>query len=303
MESKAEDELFAGFSSRLHRTQNAEVFLREGGSGPPLLLIHGYPQTHACWHKVAAELARRFTVILCDLPGYGKSRVLLDDGSNSSYSKRSMAGALVTAVKQLGFEKFRVVGHDRGARVGYRMALDHPGCVESLGVLSILPTFAMWRKLRDIDYAMTAFRWFFLAQEGPLPETLVQPVAKFYLRATLSAWTKSKDLTAFSTAALAAYDAAFNESTIIGSSRDYRAGWTVDRIDDEHDISAGRKIRCPTLVLWSKDEFPDEIEMLASWKTICDDVKGIALDSGHFLPEEAPEEVIAALLSFLAQRQ
>jgi haloacetate dehalogenase len=293
-------DLFPGFSARRLSTPCAEVFARIGGAGPPLLLLHGYPQTHVCWHAIARRLARRFTLVICDLPGYGQSRVFSDHAEETAFSKRAMADSFVAAMGALGMERFSVAGHDRGARVAYRLALDQPARVERLAVLSILPTFAMWPRLQNTEYAMKAFRWFFLAQVAPLPEMLIAPTAIQYLHATLSEWTKARNLSAFAPAALAAYEAAFaSASAIAASCRDYRAGWTIDRLDDAADLEAGRKIECPTLVLWGHAEFPDETEMLAAWKQICGLVQGRGFDCGHFLPEEATHETVEALSDFL----
>jgi haloacetate dehalogenase len=255
--------------------------------------LHGYPETHACWHKIAPALARRFTVVACDLPGYGKSTATASD-------KRTMARELVATMSRLGFSRFRVAGHDRGARVAYRMALDHPRRVATLAVVSILPTFAMWRQLRSTKYAMKAFRWFFMAQPAPMPETLIEGAGVAYLHATLSGWTKSRDLSAFDADALAAYEAAHTDLlTIAASCADYRAGWHVDRLLDETDLRAGAKIECPTLVLWGTAEFPDEAVMMSAWREIAADVRARPIDCGHFAPEEAPDDVARALIDVL----
>jgi haloacetate dehalogenase len=293
-------DLFQGFERQRLRAADGEIFARIGGKGPPLLLLHGYPQTHACWHRVAPVLAEHFTVVACDLPGYGESRVSAADAGEAVYSKRAMAAALVASMRALGISRFSVAGHDRGGRVAYRLALDSPQSVERLAVLAILPTFAMWERLRDPEYALKAFRWYFLAQPAPLPEELIAPAASTYLHATLSSWTAHHDLSIFAPEALAQYEAAFNDrATIAASCREYRAGWTLDRHDDQADLLAGRTIGCPTLALWSRLEFADETGVLADWKRICPDVQGRALECGHFLPEEAATETSNALLEFL----
>lgn len=294
--------LFTGFSAERLKTPFVEIFTLIGGNGPPLLLLHGYPQTHICWHRVAPRLAERFTVVICDLPGYGESRVSSNQAAESRYSKRAMASALVAAMKALGLERFSVAGHDRGARVAYRLALDRPDCLERLAVLAILPTFAMWPRLHNPEYAMKAFRWFFLAQPAPLPETLITSAAIPYLHATLSEWTATKDLSAFAADALAAYEAAFGDPAVIAAScQDYRAGWTADRLDDAADLEAGRTIRCPTLALWGRAEFSDDNEVLSIWKQICPHIQGKGFDCGHFLPEEAAQETAEALDDFLGE--
>jgi haloacetate dehalogenase len=288
-----------GFESHRLRGAGAEIFARVGGEGPPLLLVHGYPQTHLCWADVANGLSARFTVVLCDLRGYGASAQPPVDPDAWNYSKRVMASDLISAMDELGFARFYLAGHDRGARVAYRLALDSPDRVEALAVLAILPTFAMWQRLADPAYAMRAFRWYLLAQPAPFPQRLIEAAPIEYLHATLSAWTAAKDLRAFSPKALAAYEAAFSRPNAIAAScGDYRAGWTTDRLHDEDDRRAGRRIRCPTLVLWGKDEFPDGEAMLAAWREIAAQVEGHSLDCGHFLPEEAPGEVARTLLDF-----
>jgi haloacetate dehalogenase len=295
-----EDEL-KGFESRRLRGAGAEIFARIGGRGPPLLLVHGYPQTHLCWAQVARELSARFTVVLCDLRGYGASAHPPVDHDAANYSKRIMAGDLVAALKELGYARFYLAGHDRGARVAYRLALDWPERVAALAVLAILPTFAMWRRLADPAYAMRAFRWYLLAQPAPLPQQLIEAAPLEYLHATLAAWTATKDLAPFPAAVLAAYETAFaRPDAIAASCGDYRAGWTTDRLHDEADLQAGRRIRCPTLALWGRHEFPDEGAMLSAWREIAAQVEGRSLDCGHFLPEEAPAEVARALLEFFA---
>ena len=294
-------DLLPGFSAQSLQGRDAQLFIRTGGRGPPVLLLHGYPQTHVCWHRLAPLLAEQFTVVVCDLPGYGRSRVSSVRTNEGSYSKRAMAAACLGALKQLGFDHFSVAGHDRGARVAYRLALDHPSHIERLAVLSILPTFAMWQHLKDNDYALQAFRWFFLAQPAPLPEMLIIPSALPYLHATLAAWTADKNLSPFSADALAAYETAFARPEVVAATcREYRAGWTHDREADERDLTAGRKISCPTLVLWGRAEFADQAVMLDAWKSLCADLdpRSRAFDCGHFLPEEAPEDTVSALLHF-----
>jgi haloacetate dehalogenase len=291
-------DLFPGFSARCLDTPTAEIFVRIGGAGPPLMLMHGYPQTHACWHQVAPRLADRFTVVVGDLPGYGAS-IAKNEKDETAYSKRTMATALLACMRQLGFHRFSIAGHDRGGRVAYRLALDFPEHVERLAVLAILPTFAMWRRLHDCEYAMKAFRWFFLAQPDPLPQRLIAAAPVVYLRQTLAGWSAGKDLSAFAPEALAAYEAAFvRDSVIAAGCADYRAGWTMDRADDERNVQSDQKIRCPVLALWGRAEFPDDEEMLQAWASIATDVQGGAIRCGHFLPEEAADETAECLLRF-----
>jgi haloacetate dehalogenase len=295
-----EGDLFPAFAERRLKGDGAEVFARIGGAGFPLLLLHGYPETHVCWHKLAPRLAQRYTVVAADLRGYGASGFPEEEPAAAAFAKRAVAMDLVAAMGELGFSRFLVAGHDRGGRVAYRMALDHPDRIAGLAVISILPTFAMWERLQTNEYAMKAFRWFLLAQPPPFPEMLIAAAGVKYLHATLSGWTKDKDLLAFDPQALAAYEAAYTTaSTIKASCEDYRAGWTMDRFHDQADLDRGQKIACPTLALWGSVEFADEALMLGAWQRIASDVSGRALDCGHFAPEEAADEVEEALRVFL----
>lgn len=295
-------ELLEGFSVRRLRGTGAEVFARVGGHGQPVLLLHGYPETHVCWHRIACDLAQRHTVVLCDLRGYGYSGCPPGGYESANFGKREMAKDLVAAMDELGFSRFSVVGHDRGGRVAYRMALDHPAKVISLVVLSILPTFAMWSRLQSNEYAMKAFRWFFLAQPSPLPERLIEESGVEYLHATLRDWSKAKSLSVFDSRALIAYEAAHTSApTIAASCADYRAGWDVDRVHDQADLERGRTIGCPTLVMWGAAEFPDEALMLRAWRQLAPQASYRPVDCGHFVPEEAPDELLASLRGFLPQ--
>jgi haloacetate dehalogenase len=213
-----------------------------------------------------------------------------------------MATSLVKVMSELGFHRFSVVGHDRGGRAAYRLALDHPEAVIALAVVSILPTFAMWARLRDNAYAMKAFHWFLLAQPTPFPERLLQAAGRPYLHATLREWTKSHELSVFDPRALAAYEHAYAlASTIEAACGDYRAGWTIDRLHDQADLDAGRTIDCPVLALWGGTEFPDAAEVLLEWQRIAKHVMGHELPCGHFAAEEEPDTVYVTLQSFLTE--
>jgi haloacetate dehalogenase len=278
----------------------AEIFARAGGSGPPLLLIHGFPQTHSMWHRVAPELMRRFTCVMPDLRGYGYSSCPPNDAANRAYSKRVMAEDLIALMRRLGHSRFAVVGHDRGARVGYRMALDHPDAVACLAVLDIVPTHAMWHNF-TVRLAMKTYHWLFLAQPNPLPEMLIERAPAAYLDYTMASWTKSRDLSAFSEAALAEYRLHYaTPEHIHATCNDYRAGATCDLADDEADRALGRKITCPTLALWGTTGIPSETGgPLDAWRQWCSDAQGHGIDSGHFVAEENPGATIAHLLPFL----
>jgi haloacetate dehalogenase len=277
-----------------------EIFARVGGSGPPLLLIHGFPQTHAMWHRVAPALMKRFTCVMPDLRGYGRSSCPPNDAENSAYSKRAMARDLLALMDSLGFKRFAAVGHDRGGRVAYRMALDSPEAVSSLTVLDIVPTYAMWHGF-TAKLAMKTYHWLFLAQPFPLPEMLIGKSPVEFLDYTMASWTKKRTLEAFDAAALADYRAAYARPDYIHAScNDYRAGQTYDLKADEADRAAGKMIACPTLAVWGSVGIPSETDgPLAAWREWCSDLRGAGIDSGHFVAEENPQALIAELMPFL----
>jgi haloacetate dehalogenase len=267
------------------------IRVRTAGTGPPVVLLHGYPQTSAMWHLVAPELARDHTVILADLPGYGDSAAPPDAGVET-FGKRAMAAEIVAVMAELGFERFAVVGHDRGARCAYRLALDHPAAVTALGVLDILPTADVFARV-DARFARSAWHWFFLAQPGDLPERLIaaDPDA-FFLRGADGL---------FAPEALAAYRAAWTRREVVHAMcQDYRAGATVDVADDEADRGR-RTIGCPTLVLWGHNgPLGREPDVLATWRTWAPAATGHALACGHYVAEERPAETIAAVRELMA---
>jgi haloacetate dehalogenase len=293
-------ELFAGFASRHVKTEGAEIFARIGGSGPPLLLLHGYPQTHACWHKLAPELARHFTLVIPDLRGYGQSSVPPSDEQHLVYSKRAMAADCVSLMHALRHERFMIASHDRGARVAYRLALDHPSAVTRLVTLDIVPTWSAWADATR-NTTVGRFHWAFLAQPKPFPETMIGRDPIYFLEYMLAAWTQAKDLSAFSSEALVHYRASFSQpERIHASCEDYRAGASCDVEFDDADRKAERKITCPTLALWGqKREHAFFTNPLQTWQQWCTDVVGEGIVSGHFLPEEKPKETLARLIPFL----
>jgi haloacetate dehalogenase len=239
-------DLFPRFSVHELETRGARVHARVGGSGPPVLLLHGYPQTHAIWHRVAGPLAARFSVIAADLRGYGDSGKPPTAPDHAPYSKRAMAQDLVE-VGLLGFESFHVVGHDRGGRVGHRLAVDHAARVRSLTVLDIAPTLAMYEQT-TMDFARAYYHWFFLIQPEPLPERLLGAAPEFFLREKLRGWSQGR--WPFDEAAFAEYLRCFEDpATIHASCEDYRAAATIDLDHDRADRDAGRRVRCPVLAL------------------------------------------------------
>ena len=289
---------FAGFATHEIELGEATIFARSAGSGPPLLLIHGYPQSHLMWARVAPALVAKHTVVAMDLRGYGRSSAPASQ-NGERYTKRVMAKDAVALMDALGFETFSVAGHDRGGRVAYRLALDHPQVVTKIATLDIVPTWEMWAGM-DAARAMQVYHWMFLAQPAPLPETLISAAPDFYIDQKLASWCGDKSLRAFSPAALKAYRAAFHDpARVHASCEDYRAGATIDRALDAADRAAGRKIAAPLLALWGAKGIPAAGEdPLSVWRRWADDVRGAGIEAGHFLPEEAPEETAKALLDF-----
>ena len=286
--------MFEGFELDRIDVGEAVLRVRHGGSGPPLLLLHGHPQTHAMWHLVAPQLAEDHTVVAPDLRGYGESSKPPTRPDHEPYSKRAMARDAVALMRALGFDRFAVAGHDRGARVAYRLALDHPECVEKLAVLDVIPTAETWRRA-DRRFMLAWWHWAFLAQPAPLPETLIgaDPDGYYF----------GGDRSLFHPEALADYLASARvPETIHAMCEDYRAGATYDFELDEADRAEGRRIACAVLVLWGARSDLGELigDPLAIWRGWADDVRGRALDCGHYVAEEAPEETYAELRSFFA---
>lgn len=290
--------MFEGFTREWIETDEAEIHLLRAGSGPPLLLLHGYPQTHVAWHKVASGLAEHFTVILPDLRGYGHSRGPDPDPEHDAYSKRAMADDMVQVMGELGYPTFALAGHDRGARVAYRLALDWPDRVTRLAVLDIIPTLEMAERTNRA-LAETTYHWFFLAQPAPLPEQMIANDPDYYLDWTLDSWLGDPE--GIDPEARAAYHAAFRQDSVIAAAcADYRAGLSSDLDHDRADRDAGRKIACPLLVLWGRDYIDGKpADFKAIWRSWADSVEGHEMDCGHFLMEEAPEKTTRALLTFL----
>jgi haloacetate dehalogenase len=292
-------DLFSGFASHSIDTSAGKIFTRAGGSGPPLLLLHGYTQTNVMWHRVAPVLAQHFSLVIPDLPGYGRSSVPDADASHSPYDKRSMAKAMTEVMGKLGHGRFRLAGHDRGGRVAYRLALDHGTRVERMATLDIVPTYDMWHGM-DRNMAMKVWHWPFLAQPAPLPEMLISKAPVEYLEWKMASWTKAKNLSAFDARALDHYRAAFSDPLRIHAHcEDYRAGRYADLENDEADRAAGKTITCPLLTLWGGVGIANETGgPLKIWQQWAPQAKGQAIDSGHFLTEENPGATAKALLEF-----
>jgi haloacetate dehalogenase len=291
------DGLFPEFTAVSPAVNGTIIAAVTGGSGPPVLLLHGYPQTHAMWHLVAPLLAEQFTVVCPDLRGYGDSGKPPSDETHAPYSKRELALDQLELMRSLGFERFAVVGHDRGARVARRLALDHPETVSCLAVLDIVPTATIYATL-DQQRATTVWRYFLLVQPPDLPERLIGADPGFYLDWTLREWCGSSAV--LDERAVAEYRRCFDAATVHATCEDYRAGATIDLAHDEADRD--RRIGCPVLVLWSAGGIGSAHDVLGVWREEADDVSGRAQECGHFLAEERPAETAAALGSFLLGR-
>ena len=290
--------MFEGFQLSSIDTGEAVIRVCQGGSGPPLLLLHRHPQTHVMWHKIAPRLARDFTVVATDLRGYGASSKPPTTPDHAPYSKRAMARDQVEVMRQLGFNRFFVAGHDRGARCAYRMALDHPERVAKLAVLDIVPTGEAFRRA-DMAFGLGFWHWFFLAQPYPLPERMIgADPDNFYFRHRSQIGARERP-TYFDSEAFEAYRRAYHDpETIHAMCEDYRAGATLDFEMDEADRGKLR-ITCPMLALWGRRAEPDKwYDVLAVWREWADEIQGGALDCGHYLAEELPDETHAALRDF-----
>lgn len=291
--------MFTGFTLRtIEVAPGITLRLRVGGAGPPLLLLHGNPQTHVMWHKVAPALAAHFTVVCPDLRGYGFSSKPPPSPDHAAYAKRAMAADMVALMQSLGFERFRLVGHDRGARVGHRLMLDRPGRVERAALLDIIPTLEHFERA-DMGFAMGYYHWFFLAQPAPYPETLIGADPRFWLLSHSGRHGMPPDF--FAAEAFADYLAALREpGTIAAICEDYRAAATIDLDHDRASRAAGQRITCPLLVLWgARGRLGSWYDVAAIWRLYATDLRYAAMPSGHYIAEEAPAETLAALAGFL----
>ncbi|MDM0080817.1 alpha/beta hydrolase [Variovorax sp. J31P179] len=289
--------MFDAFTSFDLTRNGVKVHGRIGGRGAPLLLLHGHPQTHANWHRVAPRLAEQFTVVLVDLRGYGDSGRPPADEAHSNYSKREMALDALHAMRAHGFERFGVLAHDRGARVAHRLAADHPQAVERLMLLDIAPTLAMYENTSEA-FARAYWHWFFLIQPPPLPEALIESDPVRYIRSVMGG--RHAGLAPFTPEALAEYERC---AAIPGSAQaiceDYRASAGIDLDHDRADIAAGRRLAQPLRVLWgAHGAVGRSFDVLSLWRERADDVAGGALPCGHYIPEEAPAELLAEALAF-----
>ena len=289
--------MFDGFERRQVETSEVLINLVVGGAGPPLLLLHGYPQTHTMWHKVAPLLAEQHTLVIPDMRGYGDSAKPAGDAEHLNYSKRAMAADQVEVMQALGFEAFDLAGHDRGARCAHRLVLDHPARVTRAAFLDIVPTFDVWER-SDRRHAWTSFHWYFLSQEFDLPEVLIGGNPDFWLTKMLEKW--GADMNAFTPDALAEYKRCFRDpKSIHATCEDLRAGNTIDVTHDTQDRD--QQIACPVLVLWGERAGSARAHsVLDIWRERASNVQGKPLQCGHFLPEEQPQETAREFLKFFS---
>lgn len=287
------------FSTRDMVVDGAVIRVREGGSGPPLLLLHGHPQTHAMWHRVAPDLARDYRVVMADLRGYGDSSRPAPGERSAAYAKRVMARDMVQVMDQLGHDRFRLGAHDRGARVAHRLALDYPDRVSRLVLLDIAPTLAMYSQTTEA-FARAYWHWFFLIQPAPLPERLIDADPVAYIQEVMG--RRHAGLSVFAPEALAEYRRCIAlPGTSAGICGDYRASAGIDLDHDRADLAAGRRLSMPVHVLWSAQGTVGQcFDVLAEWRRVADDVTGEPLECGHYLAEEQPEQVIAAMRKVFA---
>jgi len=298
MPTELPEGLIAGFQRQRLPGEGVAIDALVGGSGPPLLLLHGYPQTRVMWRAIAPVLARRFTVVVPDLRGYGRSDKPAGDGGEAIYSKRIMARDQIATMAELGFERFAVAGHDRGGRVGFRLALDHPQAVSAIAVLDIIPTADVWARM-TAEGAMAMYHWYFLARPYPLPERLIGGDAEWFLRTTMQGW--AGEGFAFDPENMADYVACFADpASIHATCEDYRAGWRVDRALDEADRGV-RKIAAPLMAIWSAGFGVARSDPLKIWSAWAQNVCGHEVAGGHFVCEEQAERVGQLLAQFFAE--
>jgi haloacetate dehalogenase len=293
--------VFEGFETDDIDVDGVRIHAVVGGAGPPVLLLHGYPETHVMWHQVAPRLAETHTVVAADLRGYGDSDRPRSDSSHRAYAKRAMAADQAGLMRELGHQRYAVVGHDRGARVAHRLVLDHPDAVTRVALLDIAPTRHVFENV-DKVLALSYDHWFFLAQENDLPEVLIGSAPEHWLRTKLDQW--SAPGAAFDEAAIGEYVRCFDAAAIHASSEDYRAAATADLADDDASWTDGQRIGCPTLVLWGEQGLVGRTyDVLSVWRQYAarnELVDGHSVPGGHFVPEEAPGETTAALTEFLS---
>lgn len=293
--------MFAAFESHLLELESTRIFARAAGNGPPLLLLHGFPESHLMWRDIAPVLAQQFTVVCADLRGYGQSGTPPSAPDHGPYTKRTMAEDMIRLMKELGHRRFMVAGHDRGGRVAYRMALDHPAIVEKLAVLDIVPTADAWDRA-DARFALSFWPWSLLAQPAPFPEEIVGAAPEAVIRSALSNWGSPSSI--FPQAVRASYEAMLGDSERLHAiCEEYRAAATLDYDHDVGDRAAGKRIGCPLLALWSRTGglaqwYAGNGGPLAIWRKWCEHGEGHSVEGGHFFPEEYPAEIAGELAVF-----
>ena len=290
--------MFEGFERLQIEAGGTTINLVKGGDGPPLLLLHGYPQTHTIWHKIAPRLAEEFTVVSADLRGYGDSGKPQGGSEHLAYSKRTMAQDQVEVMQQLGFDTFFLVGHDRGARVSHRLAKDHPQRVRKLALLDIIPTDRMFQVVNK-EMATNTYHWFFLIQPYDFPERVIGADPDYFIRSRFQRVSNAD--TVFPPEAIEEYVRCFcDPAAIHGACEDYRAGASIDLVHDEADLE--QKVACPLLALWSATGYMGRTQdVLQVWRDYATDVRGHSLSCGHYLAEEMPEETYTAIREFLLE--
>lgn len=299
--SEPDRSLMKGFRYETVRTSGAEINVAIGGTGAPLLLIHGNPLTHVSWHRVAPQLAERFTVIATDLRGYGDSSKPEGGDDHAAYSFRAMGQDNVEVMSHFGFERFQVAGHDRGARVAFRMALDHPDRIERLAALDIIPTYNLLSDI-TLGWGLESYHWFFMAQKAPFPERLICADLDYYINYKLN--KKGVGLSIFAPEAFAEYARCTTPEQIHAVCEDYRATVTLDFAFDKADREARRKIACPVLVLWgSNSHVGRHLRPIEAWSQWADDLQGFDIPTGHYPAEQRPDLVLAAFEDFFAGRR
>lgn len=289
--------MFDGFRETRRLANGVNIHTRIGGSGPPLLLLHGYPQSQLIWHRVAEELAKHYTVVMTDLRGYGRSDKPAGQPDHDNYSKRSMAQDQVQVMRQLGFDSFFLCGHDRGGRVSHRLAVDHPEAVKKLMLLDISPTLTMYEQT-NMDFARSYWWWFWLIQPAPFPESMVAAAPETYLKKKIG-WGHA-GLTPFTEQTYSAYLSYVSDpATMHGMCEDYRAAASIDLAHDRADRDAGKKIACPVNVLWGEFGVVNRcFKPVEDWRVVADDVRGHALPCGHYIPEEVPVMLLDEMKAF-----
>ena len=285
------------FQQQIIELNGIELCVTSGGEGPPLVLLHGFPQTHLIWHRVAPLLAQHFTLVMPDLRGYGNSSAPAGDTGHQAYSKRVMASDIIALADHLGFGQFALAGHDRGGRVAYRLLLDNPGRVSRFCAIDIIPTLDAWEEM-DVAATVSAFHWSLLAATAPLPEQLIGQNPDLFYGALLERW--ASDIRKLDPRAVCAYLNQYQDpARIHAQCEDYRAGATIDRSNDQASRDAGEQLDCPMLLLWGTGYLGDKANSpVASWRKWASDVSEIALDCGHFIVEEEPQQAARAMRDF-----